>query len=229
MVRVALLNIKKWRSEPTVWLVFAILLMFVIYHFGPFLSFAVDYDQSLSAWAVSGYFSHAAMPILYVALIGLMFCNAPFYDASSQFSIVRVGRVKWIMGQVLYIYLASFLMVVFIWLATWLLWLPKLTFENDWGRVVKSAVLTHMLSVEHPLRVFFPNNIEAFPPIRTAIFSFIVSWGTTAFGGTMFMFLNLCFGKVVSFTVYGVLWFLGMISDMTLLLLGMTYVLSLGV
>ncbi|MBE6938164.1 MAG: hypothetical protein E7460_06375 [Ruminococcaceae bacterium] len=217
MVRIALTNIKKWRSEPTVWLVFVVLLLYVVYFFGPVYLFAGEHDETVSAWIVSGFFTHGMMAIIYVALIGLMFCNAPYYDSSSQFYVIRVGRVRWIMGQILYVCIASFIMVLFIWLTSWLMLLPRISFSNDWGRVIRSAVMNGTLSPEHSLRVFFVSNIEAYEPIRTSILSFVMAWSVTFFGGMLFMMLNAVAGKVLSFTVFGVLWFLCMLPDFTML------------
>lgn len=213
MIRIAWINIKKWHTDLTVWLIFAVLTVFAVYYFGPFLPFAAEHDETLSAWAVSAFFSTGNMIILYVALLGLMFSNAPFYDASSQFSLIRTGRFKWIMGQIIYIFAASFLMVASVWIATWIMWLPRISFANDWGRVVKSAAMNLSLSPEHPLRVFFPTIINNLSPMVTAAFSFLLSWLVSVFTGMLFMFFNFFCGRIVSFSVFGFLWFMSMVPS----------------
>lgn len=211
MTKIALINLKKWRTDPVIYLVFGLIVVFVIYLFGPIYPFAAEHDETISAWIVSAYFTPAHMTILYVALLGLMFSNAPFYDASAQFSVVRVGRLRWILGQVVYVFAASFLMVAAIWLATWLRYLPRLSFADDWGRVVKSMILNGQLSSEYPMRVYLPNIANTFEPIKTAVLSFVMMWLGTTFGGMLLMFTSFFFGKVVSFSVFGFFWFMSMV------------------
>ena len=213
MISIALLNLKKWRSDPIVWTVVFILCIFSFYYYGPIIRFAFDYDQRVSAWIVSSVFSNVNMVTVYVALLGLMFSNAPFYDASSQFSLVRVGRFKWMMGQLLYVTAASFILVAVFWGTSWLVLLPKISFENDWGRIVKSIAITAALPEGYALRIGFPSVVEIFDPINTALLSFCMAWLGSVFVGSLFMFFNYICGKVISFTVFGIWWFFTMVPS----------------
>ncbi len=213
MIRTAALNVKKWYSDPVIYIVLGLIILFAYYDLGAFRSFAAEYGEKVSAWGASVYFTPLNMVILYIALLGLLFCNAPFYDSSSQFSVIRVGRFNWISGQIIYIAFTAFVLVAVAWLATWAVWLPRISFSNDWGRVIKTAAANGMLSSEHLIYVYFPAKVMEFDPIKTAAMSFFMSWLTSFFAGTLFMFFNFFCGKTVSFSVFGLLWFLSSVPD----------------
>jgi hypothetical protein len=81
--------------------------------------------------------------------IVLLFCNAPFATANSNFIIIRTGYKKWFAGQALYILIASFLYTVFVFGATLIPVISNLTFQTTWGEVFSTlAQISNNVSLQ---------------------------------------------------------------------------------
>lgn len=199
---------RRWITDWRVYLFAVVVVTFAIYDYQDLVTFAARYDARISAWSVAAYLSPSYMIILYSLLAALLFSDAPFYDESSQFAVIRTGRLNWILGQFIYIALASLLITVLIWLAAWVVLLPRISFANDWGAVIKTLANNSPIPSDISVRIPVPNVINEFDPMQTAALSFLMMWLAGVFIGTFFMFFNSVCGKLISFSIYGFLLFL---------------------
>lgn len=201
-------SLRRRRGDWRVYLFALVIVVFAVFDFRDLAVFAGRYDAKVSAWAVSAYFSPVYKVPLFSLLVALLFSDAPFYDEHSQFVVVRAGRLSWILGQFIYIGLASLLVTAFVWLVTWMVLLPHISFENDWGAVVRTLAMNAALPDDLSLRVYFPSVIAEFSPIQTAAFSFLLTWLVGVFVGAFFMFFGSVCGKLAAFSAYGFLLFM---------------------
>jgi hypothetical protein len=122
----------------------------------------------------------------------LLFCNAPFVTPNSSFIIIRAGYKKWFSGQILYVFISSFIYTIFIFISTLIIALPNLTFEQSWGKVF--STLTQNLS--HDVPYYFGYgihlNYSAFDAFfHTSLLLFLFSFML----GLLIFFLNSFINK----------------------------------
>lgn len=201
-------DFKSWRSDWRLPLTAAVMLIFVFFDFRDLSVFASRCGGKVSAWGASMCFTPAYMITLFCLLTALLYSDAPFYGDHSQFLIIRTGRFNWIAGQVAYIALSSFILIAFIWVSVWIVLLPNISFKNDWGLVLKTMAVNPAMPADLAVRIYPPSGLEAFSPMGTAALSFLLSWLTAVFIGTLFMFFNTTCGKTVSLSIFGFLMFI---------------------
>lgn len=197
------IGLRRCKGSRRAVLALAVILLFAYFDFSDILRLARDYDLTVSAWAASAYFTPYYAVCLYAALLGILFSDAPFSYGHSQFEVARSGRLTWILGKLVYVAAVSLILTLAVWLATWLVLLPKLSFSNEWGGVERTLSLSSGIPEGYRVRVYLPRFLSDFSPIGTAGLGFLMMWLTGVFIGTLFMFLNLSLGRLISFSVFG--------------------------
>ena len=120
-----------------------------------------------------------------LCLVGL-FCDAPFSDALTPCVLLRIGRKRWMLGQFLYIALASLLFFAFLWTAMLTRCLPVLRLTGSWG-----PCLT-MLAHDNPFfgSPFCAELILGRSAPAAALETFLMAWLTGCFLGALLTLLN---------------------------------------
>ena len=72
----------------------------------------------------------------------LLFCDAPFMSNRTPYECVRSGRQLWIKGQIIYIFAATTLFVMFMIITSIACLSPNIVFLNDWGKVLNTLAQT---------------------------------------------------------------------------------------
>ncbi len=208
----ALVNFKKWQAEPRIWFVFATIFLYTVYLFADVVSFATSHDQIVPIWVGFTYFSNSFIRVIYGLLVGILFCSAPFYERYSTFFVVRTGRLSWILGQIVYIVLASFLLALALYASVFIVILRRFGIADGWGVVL-------MTMAENPGAtgigtVFVNSAISRFSPLLTNVAAFGLIWLVSTFVGVFFTAFQLLFKRVVSFSLYGLLLFLVLSAEL---------------
>lgn len=70
-----------------------------------------------------------------VMLLGVIsfFSNAPFLDRHEMYVMIRSGKERWGKRNIYYIFMSSFLLALFLILASALMTAPTVSFRNEWG------------------------------------------------------------------------------------------------
>ncbi len=81
--------------------------------------------------------------LLFFPLI-LIFSNAPFIDKNQLYIIVRARTIKWYIGQMCYISIASALYFVFVMIFSIILNIDCIEFTDEWGKVLNTLANTNI-------------------------------------------------------------------------------------
>ncbi len=135
-------HFRKWYSTPRMY----ILLLLMIFAEDIYLSAIREFSDMVKVPAaifilplllVNSYF---IMLILFGVII--LFGNAPFMERAQLYRMVRAGRTKWALAQVIYIFFASFTYFIVLFVLSILLLVPYITWDNDWGKVYNTLAQT---------------------------------------------------------------------------------------
>ena len=107
-------NLRKWASDYRMWTIAALLVIMVQIYVDDMQKIAVFLGTKISMWIFPFLYTNLHTKLIFTLPVVLMFCNAPFMDKNQVFVYTRASRAKWLLGQVLYIFIASALYYLFI-------------------------------------------------------------------------------------------------------------------
>ncbi len=120
--RVAAYNFHGWYKNPRIIITFALAFILCFLLSNKVVLFAEQYHTSMQlVEAFVWTFNDSTSILLSSLLLVLLFADIPFLNASVPFYLMRIDRTIWLLGQVLYIVLATGLYLLFILGATMLL------------------------------------------------------------------------------------------------------------
>ena len=116
----------------------------------------------------------------------LLFCNAPFTDEQQLFVMLRVGKLRWFVGQILYIILASVCYFGIIVLMTIFRFFPYIGVSIEWGDALRNGSMENIFGASVPLKV-----LEQFSPIQAFGYAFGISVGVGIVFGLLILLINM--------------------------------------
>ena len=131
---VAVYNFRTWKKNPRVFLSFAIAFIFCFLLSDKVVQFAEKHDTSMQflepfIWT----FGDSESILLASVILIFLFSDMPFVTNGTPFFLVRTTRKKWLMGQGLYIVLATTIYMVFVMLTTSLISMKNAFVGNMWS------------------------------------------------------------------------------------------------
>lgn len=131
---VAAYNFHMWKKNPRIFLSFAIAFIFCFLLSDKVVAFADKYDTSMQIlepfiWT----FGDSNSILLASLILVFLFADMPFITSGTPFFLMRTTRKIWLMGQALYIVLATFLYLVFVMASTSLICMKNAFVGNLWS------------------------------------------------------------------------------------------------
>ncbi|MEG2290662.1 MAG: hypothetical protein RR891_08115 [Clostridium sp.] len=168
-------NIRKWSSNYRIWVLFIMISIFVFDYANEIIKFAYAVNYKVAPWMFPFLFTQSYMKrIIFMGVI-LLFCDAPFIDNTQQYVVVRSGRKSWNIGQISYIFLASFLYFLFIIAIAIIFNLRYMEFNLDWGKVLGTLGLSNVGDMVSS-KVWVSGKIISFyTPLQAMSISYILS------------------------------------------------------
>lgn len=207
----ASVNFKKWAVNARIYVLFALLLLFTVWDFSGIYAYALKVGYSVSPWMFPHLFMMPAAVPIYGCFAILLFCDAPFIDSHMPFLMVRTGRNSWILGQLLYILMASLLYTIINYLITVIAFFPIIDFTSDWGKVLRTLA-TDLSSATnmgiHLTAVVSGSIVSSYSAIDATLISLGLFFLVTFFTGIVIFSLNLITRKPIGIIVAGIFVFI---------------------
>ncbi|GAF66843.1 hypothetical protein BTS2_3748 [Bacillus sp. TS-2] len=207
--------------NPRIYVVFTLTIAFLAYHSFGLSHFSAEAGYPVSPWI----FTHLTTPPVmqvFAFLIILLFCDAPFKDRHTPFLIVRTGRANWIVGQILYIFMAAFIYTLFSFLSSIIVMIPNVEMTFDWGILLQTLANDPMYAPDSVTIFFNPEWMALLSPISATLLSLLHFWLVAIFIGLVILCFNLLSNKMLGILVIGIFVFLSFFSVyMGTLLFGM--------
>lgn len=194
-------------TNPRIWAGVILILTVVFNRIYPYALFANDVDYPVNFGVVCVHFSdNFSAASIFTSLL-LIFSDMPFKNPQQLFLVTRCGKRTWCISQFLYIIVVSIAVMLIIILLTMLMLAGHLSFDNEWGKIIKSA-----LSVPYEKyridAILSPTALNSFTPHSALLWCLPV--GTLAFitfGSIIFAFnmiSNSVAGSVIGALFVGV-------------------------
>jgi len=112
--RFALYDLKKWRRNPRIIIGFILLLLLCLTITDKYISYAVSMGMNIQMFEPFIYMFTNNYSMIYLSLlILLVFNDVPFLENGLPYYLIRSNRKSWVVGQLLYIAIASVIMITF--------------------------------------------------------------------------------------------------------------------
>lgn len=192
--RIAVQNLRKWRTDHRVWII-GVLLCVMVWIFIDDINKAADFmDTKPPVWIFPFMYSQFYMKLVYTFMAVLLFCNAPFTDSNQIFVYARTSRAQWLFGQVLYIIEASAIFYLFLFSVSILSTVFTGELSFDWGKTLRSVTGEAAASAGADFLYVSNIIIKYFTPIQACFFTFLTSWCSAVLLGLTIFFCNLVSG-----------------------------------
>ena len=203
-------NFQKHIRNPKVIMVFVIFFALILDTHTPFNRLANQFQVKNTPWFFPFFISNIHMGFYILLGYLLLFCDAPFIDRHQPYIIIRIGKRKWLLGQLLYIVSMSLFFVLVIHLCMILVLLPTLSFSADWGTVIYTLAKT---SVQGFLPMFHISSsvVSQYTVWQAELISIVIVWLEGITVGSLMVLLNFKFHKVAGImagSIYAGLYFM---------------------
>lgn len=208
-------NYKKWKVDATIYTLFILIIVFSIWNFSGVYDYARIVGFGVSPWIFPHILTSPVVMPIYGCFAMLLFSKAPFIDRHTPFLLMRTGRVTWVLGQLLYIFLTSLLYTIINYVITVITFIPYIEFTTDWGKVLRTLATNPASAYDKgiTLTVLIKGSIITyFSAIEATILSLGLFFLVTLFIGIVIFSLNLIIGKMSGIITVGVLVFISYFS-----------------
>lgn len=187
----AMANFRRWRRNPQILLAFCLAFIVCFLLSDKVLVFAKTHDTILQAvepfiWT----FGDADSVLVVSLLLLLLFADMPNLSNDVPLFLVRIDRKIWMLGQILYLILATFLFLCFILFSTCLLAASRAYPANLWSDT--AAVLGYSNIGKEISIPSFVKVMELSFPYETMLHIFGLMLGYSVLMASIILFFNLC-------------------------------------
>lgn len=188
-------NLRKWATDYRMWTIAALLIVMIMLYVDDMQKIAARLGTKISIWIFPLLYTQAHIKLIFTLPVILMFCNAPFTDKNQVFVYTRITRAKWLSGQILYIFSASAVYYLFIFLltifTTFFIAEPSL----EWGKLLNTAANSNVAQAVEANFVNVPRIIlEYYTPVQATLLTFLTSWLSAVLLGLIVFLCNLVSG-----------------------------------
>lgn len=206
------LNFNKWIINPRIYSVFGVTIAFLFYHSSALLQFSGEVGYNLTPWVFPHLFTPPVLQV-FAFLIILLFCDAPFKDNQAAFVLVRTGRKRWLISQILYLMWSSIIYTMFTFIVSVLALLPHVQWSSNWGIIIESLASDVSLAPETVTIFFNPELVNRLTPIHAAGYSILFFFLVTFFIGVVIFSFNILLEHTTGILIAGILVALSLFSN----------------
>lgn len=214
---IAMYSLRQWTSNPRIISLFVLMSIFIWNNFR-LIGQIIEITGIKTNPLIFPFFSNSPLKqLILLAGILFLFSDAPFINKNQTYIIIRSKRITWVLGQILYIVLASAIYFLFLMLVSLLVLLPNATFAtNGWGKIVNTLAQTD-LKTQINLQFGISSEITAFySPFQAFCLSFLLNWGVACFLGLALFLINLKFNQRIGLVTGGIILFFDLLVTNTL-------------
>lgn len=172
-------------------MVFVLFAIFVSTNFVDSIrQFCQQYHAFCSIWLMPLAMTKRNHSLWIMLLPILLFCDAPFLDEQQPLLIIRTGRLRWAIGQILYILLASVVFYVGCILVTILLLVPHVEFTLKWGKVITTLTQSY-IATSFNMDTIPAAVLQNYTAVKATLLCGGAMWIVVSFLGLLMFLCNL--------------------------------------
>lgn len=188
------MNLRRWRKNPQIWLAFGLGFVICFLLSNKVLVFSQEHGTVLQMLEPFIWTFGDATSILIISLcLLLLFADVPNIGTEVPFVLIRTSRLVWLLGQILYVIVATLLFVCFVLISTMLLAGVQSYTANLWSNT--AAILGYSDIGTQIAVPAFVKVMELTYPRQCALHIFGLVLGYSLLMSSLILYLNLWRGK----------------------------------
>lgn len=189
---IAAYSIRQRVADPRIISLFILMTVFIWNDLSVIDAFAGGAGVKTNPLIFPFYSSDPVKQLILLAGVIFLFSDAPFINKNQPYVIIRSKRRAWVMGQILYVVIASAIYFLILMGVSILILLPNATFAtNGWGKIVNTLARTGA-GAEINLQFGIAEKITTYySPLKAFCLSFFLNWGVASFLGLLTFLINL--------------------------------------
>lgn len=197
------MNFGRWKRDYRVWIILLFTALLVVDYLKGYTAYALAEGKSITfcmlpVLHIQSEISLGAPKVLFYTMFILLICDAPFLYNITPYAVLRSGRRKWWLGECAYLAMAAFFFMLFLAFCCFLVVLPVVSFQNDWGNGLTDYLYgTEMFSVDdilqrYPISIGLPEKAVTYlNPLECQMYTFLTGWAAMFFLGLVVYLMNL--------------------------------------
>lgn len=194
--KIAIMNFKKWAISPRIYIVASMILVFTNMVTSPLVDFAKTFNEKISPWLLVYIMSDSYMLIIFFVCLIILFCDAPFIDEQQPYVIIRSGRKRWVLGQILYIVLASLAFTLFLFFSVCVNIISVIDFSPEWGKIIGTLAQTDAAAQFNSYISFDYSIMVNYGAVQAAAIVMLTVWLVSVLLGLLIFYINSHLGRV---------------------------------
>ena len=127
-----------------------------------------------------------------------LFSDVPFLQYSKMYSLIRMGRIKWALAQILSIFETAFMFCLYMCIVPVVLCIPNVEFTGEWGKIIHTLSLTNMSQV-YAINIYVPYEVLVrLKPMEAMFLAVGLSTLLISFFGVFMFALSLVFKRNIA-------------------------------
>ena len=192
-------SIRQALTNPRIWVVYAITVILSLYCVRTLVDNAALHGTTVHIMegylAANGWRNGNAILLI---LVAFLFCDAPFIDNSTFYTVQRSGRMDWVIGKLICIFCLTAFMQLIVALVTTLSVLPYAYVGNNYSVTLYQMVKDMQTALSWVM-------MRAISPTKAAVYCFLLNVLISMFTGALLFIINLRFKRIYGFCVVGAL------------------------
>lgn len=178
IIEICMQNLRKWKTDYRIWTVGVLAFIMVCIYVDDIKKITIGLGEAQPIWIYPFLYSQFHTKLIFVLLLVLLFCNAPFIDSNQAFVYMRSGKKKWLCGQILYVFLSSGIYFIFLLIASLLCSVAVgEKIDSEWGRTLTTIANTDAAwNYGVPFISVSKFTLIYFTPVNGIWFTFLLSW-----------------------------------------------------
>lgn len=165
-------------------------------------SFSIAVNYPIAIWTLPFLYKSLYIQVVYGISVVYFFSTVPFFQYSQMYAVIRQGRMQWMIGKIIRIWAAAFLLTITDFFMSVLLLLPRVEFTMSWGKLFYSLALTTAANDYGVLLTIPYKIISSYTPVQaTGIVLLMMFLITGMLATSMFffsMFVSRSFAVIIA-------------------------------
>lgn len=176
VVRLCIYQINIQFRQGRTYVIWGILILYLDSLLAPLRDMAVAMDVGVPVWVFTVLINDYIFPYLMLSLAIILFCNAPFFNQMSMYIIGRSGKLPWVLGMMLYLFLSSGIFIIMVLVGIVICLVGRMELTLGWGECIRLQAYSE---VPERFRLSFAINaslISNYDPMEAMLMTVLLCW-----------------------------------------------------
>lgn len=196
LFRITRINLAQWRIDPKYLFVLLYTGLYLWYCLRGMRDYAKDLNTTIHPWVFPFLMRGGSVICPLMLGFAILIADAPFRNGQQQFILLRTGKIYWMAGQILYLFLLSVFFTAFMYLMSVLCAIPQLRLSTEWGSFLTTIAVSGFPGKYGNLSTTY-SIMKGASPISATLWAFTVFTLVCFFLSMVMLLCNLWVGKGV--------------------------------